>query len=35
MTRFNIGLDQGVNYVIDCLIRTIGGELFLNFLHLE
>ena len=23
MTRFNIGLDQGVNYVIDCLIRMI------------
>ena len=28
MTRFNISLDQGVNYVIDCLIRMIGGELF-------
>ena len=28
MTRFNISLDQGVNYVIECLIRMLGGELF-------
>ena len=28
MTRFNISLEQGVNYVIQCLIRMIGGELF-------
>tara|TARA_B100000575_G_C23053670_1_gene606546 strand:+ start:160 stop:1161 length:1002 start_codon:yes stop_codon:yes gene_type:complete len=28
MTRFNISIEKGVNYVIDCLLRMIGGELF-------
>jgi UDP-N-acetylglucosamine 4,6-dehydratase (inverting) len=28
MTRFNITLDQGVNFVIRCLERMWGGELF-------
>lgn len=33
MTRFNISLDKGVNYVIDCLTRMIGGELFVPKLY--
>jgi UDP-N-acetylglucosamine 4,6-dehydratase len=28
MTRFWITLDQGVNFVLDCLGRMVGGELF-------
>jgi len=28
MTRFWITLDQGVNFVLDCLKRMVGGELF-------
>jgi len=28
MTRFWITLDEGVKFVLDCLERTIGGELF-------
>ena len=28
MTRFWITLDQGVNFVLDCLERMVGGELF-------
>jgi UDP-N-acetylglucosamine 4,6-dehydratase/5-epimerase len=28
MTRFWITLEQGVNFVIDCLERMVGGELF-------
>lgn len=28
MTRFNITLKQGVDFVIDCLSRMLGGELF-------
>lgn len=28
MTRFWIPLDQGVNFVLDCLGRMVGGELF-------
>ena len=28
MTRFNIGLDQGVEFVLFCLIHSIGGEIF-------
>ena len=33
MTRFNINLDNGVNYVIECLIKMIGGELFVPKLY--
>ncbi len=29
MTRFWITLDQGVNFVLDCLERMVGGELFI------
>ncbi len=29
MTRFNITLDQGVNFVLDCLKKMIGGEIFI------
>ncbi len=28
MTRFNIGLDQGVEFVLFCLTHSIGGEIF-------
>jgi UDP-N-acetylglucosamine 4,6-dehydratase len=28
MTRFWITIDQGVNFVLDCLERMVGGELF-------
>ena len=28
MTRFWITLEQGVNFVLDCLKRMVGGELF-------
>lgn len=28
MTRFNITLQQGVDFVLDCLVRQWGGELF-------
>ena len=28
MTRFWITLDRGVNFVLDCLERMVGGELF-------
>ena len=28
MTRFNITLDQGVNFVLDSLKRMVGGEIF-------
>ena len=28
MTRFNISLDEGVNFVIYSLINSIGGEIF-------
>ena len=28
MTRFNITLQEGVDFVIDCLARMWGGELF-------
>jgi len=28
MTRFWITLDQGVNFVLDCMKRMVGGELF-------
>ena len=28
MTRFNITLDEGVNFVISSLINSIGGEIF-------
>ena len=33
MTRFNISLNDGVNYVIQCLNRMIGGELFVPKLY--
>ena len=29
MTRFNITLDQGVNFVLECIDRMWGGELFI------
>lgn len=28
MTRFWITLEQGVNFVLECLVRMVGGELF-------
>ncbi len=28
MTRFNISLDEGVNFVLDCLKKMWGGEIF-------
>ena len=28
MTRFNITLDQGVKFVLDCLKKMVGGEIF-------
>ena len=28
MTRFNITLDQGVNFVLDCFKKMLGGEIF-------
>ena len=33
MTRFNISLEQGVNYVIECLNKMVGGELFVPKLY--
>ena len=33
MTRFNICLEQGVNYVIECLNKMVGGELFVPKLY--
>ena len=33
MTRFNISLNDGVNYVIQCPNRMIGGELFIPKLY--
>ncbi len=29
MTRFWITIEQGVNFVLDCLERMVGGELFI------
>jgi len=28
MTRFNITLDQGINFVLECFKKMIGGEIF-------
>ena len=36
MTRFNITLDQGVNFVLDCFKKMLGGEIFVQrFLPIE
>ena len=28
MTRFNITLEEGVNFVLECAQKSIGGEIF-------